>query len=97
MISISKDTQILTTIFVRYDVVNAYRWWDRGAFSQFRHLSSNSETNLTLFGKTPCILPVWDPGSPSGLALTCLGTELMGGRRMEDDQVMDRVSWIKVK
>ena len=53
------------------------------------------ETNLSLFEKTPCIRPVWDPGSPSGLVLTCLGST--DGRRREDGESKETISWTKVK
>lgn len=52
------------------------------------------ETNLSLFEKTPCIRPVWDPGSPSGLVLTCLGST--DGRRREDGEIKEMISWTKV-
>lgn len=59
-----------------------------------REVLPQVETNLSLFEKTPCIRPVWDPGSPSGLILTCLGSS--GGREREDDHGMERISWTKV-
>ena len=53
------------------------------------------ETNLSLFEKTPCIRPVWDPGSPSGLVLTCLGST--DGRGREDSEIKETIRWTKVK
>ena len=53
------------------------------------------ETNLSLFEKTPCIRPVWDPGSPSGIVLTCLGST--DGRGREDGEIKEVISWTKVK
>ena len=74
------------------------RWLDndKDILPQFRHLLKKmSKNNLTLFEKRPCIRPVWDPGSPSGLVLTCLS--LGGGRERGDDQVKERIGWSKVK
>ena len=81
------------------DVVNTLCRWmdsDKDSFPQFRHLLGRLKNNLTLFEKTPCIHPVWDPGSPSGLVLTCSGLSL-GGREREDDQIKERIGWTKVK
>ena len=38
---------------------------------------------------------MWDPGSPSGIVLTCSGLSL-GEREREDDQVKERIGWSKV-
>ena len=76
------------------------RWLDNDEdiLPQFRHLlKKRSKNNLTLFEKRPCIRPVWDPGSPSGLVLTCSGLSLGGGREKEDDQMKERIGWSKVK
>lgn len=52
------------------------------------------DSNLTLFDKSPCIRPVWDPGSASGVVLSCLGrTEKGKGGKSESQE---RVRWRKV-
>ena len=51
------------------------------------------QTNLKLFEKSPCIRPVWDPGSQSGLVLTCLGLE---DEENDGDGARDDVRWAKV-
>ena len=47
----------------------------------------------SFFTGSPCILPVWDPGSPSGLALRCL--EQFGGSAFPPG-IFSTIRWLKV-